>query len=131
MTQLSLPLRPTRQGRGLRAYLSGASAESAVARHCMRQGYDLLAEPWQGRGGEIDLILKDGEIFVFCEVKKARSFESALNSLREAQMQRIHAAASEYLEHTPKGQLSDVRFDLALVNVAGEIRIVENAFSHF
>ncbi|WP_371229317.1 YraN family protein [Roseovarius sp. 2305UL8-3] len=131
MTQLSLPLPATREERGLRAYLSGASAEAAVARYLGRRGCDLVAERWRGKGGEIDLILREGETYVFCEVKKARSFDAAQNSLRETQMYRIHAAASEYLEHTPKGQLSDVRFDLALVNETGEIRIVKNAFGHF
>jgi len=131
MKQLSLPLPPTRRDRGQRAYLSGLSAESSVARHLERAGLMPVAERWQGKGGEIDLILRDGPVYVFCEVKKARSFDVALNSLREAQMLRIHAAASEFLEHTPMGQLSEVRFDLALVNETGEIRILQNAFSHF
>jgi len=131
MTQMQLPFKPERCDRGARAYLSGRSAEASVTRHLAEQGYDLLAERWRGKSGEIDLILRDGDVFVFVEVKKARSFEAALNSLAEAQMLRIHAAASEYLAQTPKGQLSDVRFDLALVNETGQVKIIENAFSHF
>lgn len=129
--QLPLPLPPTRQDRGQRAYLSGLSAETSVARHLERSGLVVVAERWRGRGGEIDLILRDGDTFIFVEVKKARSFDAALNSLREAQMHRIHAAASEYLAHTPNGQLTDVRFDLALANETGQVQIIENAFSHF
>ena len=131
MTQMQLPFQSARRHRGARAYLSGLSAEASVARCLVEQGYDLLAERWRGKSGEIDLILRDGDVIVFVEVKKARSFDAALTSLGEAQMQRIHTTAAEYLAHTPKGQLSDVRFDLALVNETGRVRIMENAFSHF
>lgn len=131
MTQLVLPFPPTRPERGQRAYLSGLSAEAAVARLLERRGHVLIAQRWRGRGGEIDQIYRDGNVHVFVEVKKARSFDAALRSLREAQMLRIHAAASEYLGTTPDGQLSEVRFDLALVDQTGQIRIIENAFGHF
>lgn len=121
---------PRAQERGRQAWFSGRSAERSVARHLAGLGYVLLAERWRGQGGEIDLVLRQGETFVFVEVKKARSFDKALCSLREAQMLRIHAAASEYLGQTARGQLSEVRFDLALVNETGRIRVIENAFGH-
>ena len=89
------------------------------------------ARRWRGQGGEIDLIYSEGDVIVFCEVKAARSFDAALGSLSEAQMLRIHAAASEYLGTTPMGQLSDVRFDLALVDGQGQVQVMENAFGHF
>ena len=128
MTQ---PAAATRSETGQRAYLSGLSAEASVVRHLERQGLVPLAERWRGQGGEVDLILRDGDVYVFVEVKKSRSFDAALNSLGAKQMQRIHAAASEYLAQTPKGQLSEVRFDLALVDGMGQVRIMENAFGHF
>jgi putative endonuclease len=36
----------------------------------------------------------------------------------------------EYLGKIPNGSLTDVRFDVALVNALGEVRIIENAFGH-
>lgn len=120
-----------RSERGQRAYLSGKAAEDAIERAYLAKGAVLAARRWRGRGGEIDLIFLDGDVIVFVEVKKARSFEAALHALTEAQMYRIHAAASEYLGQTPNGQLSEVRFDLALVRESGETRITENAFGHF
>ncbi|MEL7259016.1 MAG: YraN family protein, partial [Pseudomonadota bacterium] len=80
---------------------------------------------------EIDLICLDEDVYVFCEDKATVTHEAARHRLLETQMRRIHAAASEYLAHTPKGQLSDVRFDLALVNARGEVEILQNAFGHF
>lgn len=117
--------------RGRCAYLSGLSAERSVAREYDHRGADLLATRWRGQAGEIDLIFLHRGVYVFCEVKKARSFDAAAERLRPAQALRIHTAASEYLGQTPDGQLSDVRFDLALVDDAGRIEIREGAFSHF
>lgn len=120
-----------RRERGRRACLSGAAAERLVARAYDRMGADLLETRWRGQGGEIDLIFQDGDVYVFCEVKAARSFDEATTRLRPAQMRRIHAAASEYLARTPSGQLSEVRFDLAVVDGSGSAEIIENAFGHF
>ncbi|VAW05312.1 hypothetical protein MNBD_ALPHA07-27 [hydrothermal vent metagenome] len=119
---------------GLRAYLSGASAEAGVVKAYAERNADLLEQRWRGEGGEggeIDLILREGDTIVFVEVKKARSFDQAIARLRPTQMMRIHAAASAYLAFTPEGQLSNVRFDLAAVDGTGQIRIIENAFGHF
>ena len=96
-----------------------------------RRGVDLLETRWRGRGGEIDLILRDGPELVFCEVKAARTPDDAIMRLRPAQMRRIHAAASEYLGLVPEGQLAQVRFDLAVVDGTGRADIIENAFGHF
>ncbi len=91
----------------------------------------MLHRRWRGAAGEIDLILRDGETLVFVEVKKSRSFARAADRLSPAQMHRIAAAAAEFLGTQPRGQLSDMRFDVALVDGSGEVRIVENAFGQF
>lgn len=117
--------------RGKRAYLSGLGGEEAVAREYDRRGADLLETRWRGQAGEIDLIFLQDGVYVFCEVKKARCFDAAADRLRPDQMQRIHVAASEYLVNTPDGQLSEVRFDLALVDGRGQVEIRDGAFSHF
>lgn len=120
-----------RQHRGRRAHLSGVAAERCVARDYDRRGADLLETRWRGQGGEIDLVFLQGDVYIFCEVKKARSFDAAAERLRPGQMRRIHSAAAEYLGGTPKGQLSEVRFDLAVVDGQGRVQIREGAFSHF
>ena len=117
--------------KGRRAYHSGACAERSVAMQYDRRGADLLETRWRGQSGEIDLIFLENGVYVFCEVKKAKSFDVALQRLRPKQMQRIYDAGSEYLACTPAGQLSDVRFDLAVVDGMGRVQIVENAFGHF
>jgi putative endonuclease len=41
-------------------------------------------------------------------------------------MKRLYARAEEYLAQMPNGSLTDVRFDVALVNGLGAVRIMEN-----
>ena len=116
---------------GAMAYFSGCAAEASVARVYVDGGCTLLESRWRGQSGEIDLIFEQAGTLLFVEVKKARSFDAAAERLSAAQARRIHMAASEYLAQAPNGQLSDMRFDLALCNGAGEVEIREGAFSHF
>lgn len=120
-----------RRDRGKRAYNSGLAAEDRAVALYTAAGLRLLESRWRGKSGEIDLILAKGEEIVFAEVKQARTHDAAIASLRPAQMRRIHAAGSEYLAHCPKGQLTNVRFDLAVVDGAGCFNIMEGMFSHF
>lgn len=120
-----------RRQAGLQAYLSGAMAEDGVMLDYLARGCTLLEKRWRGQGGEIDLIFRDGPLYVICEVKKARDFDRAIERLRPAQMARIYTAAQEYLGQVPEGQLAEMRFDLALVNAHGEIRVLENPAGHF
>lgn len=113
------------------SFRKGQNAEKLVAISYERQGAALLETRWRGSSGEIDLILQDDSEIVFCEVKTSSCRDAAIASLQPKQMQRIHAAASEYLNCAPKGQLSDVRFDLAVVDGTGRVEILKSAFSHF
>lgn len=111
------------------SYLAGLAAEAAVARHYADRGRCITARRWRGHAGEIDLIARDGAEVIFIEVKKSRTFARAAERLGRRQMERIYASASEFLAGEPAGQLTDVRFDVALVDGQGRIEIIENAFA--
>lgn len=117
-----------KQHRGTTSYHAGLAAESAVAAQYERGGYPILQTRWRGSAGEIDLVARDGEGVIFIEVKKSKSHAQAAQNLTRRQMLRIYGAGSEFLETQPQGQLTDVRFDVALVNDAGQIDVIENAF---
>lgn len=110
------------------AYQAGVSAELRIAQDYERRGFAVARRRWRGRGGEIDLIVRDGNSLIFVEVKQSRDFARAAESLSMRQMHRICASAEEYLDHEPMGSLTDVRFDVALVDGRGDMRIIENAF---
>jgi putative endonuclease len=120
-----------KRAKGQTAYHAGVAAEKSVARYYADRGSLVIADRWRGKGGEIDLIAQDGDGYVFIEVKKSQDFARAAESLSVRQTKRIYAAASEFLATRIKGQLSDVRFDVALVNQTGEVHVIENAFGHF
>lgn len=109
-------------------YHAGLSAEAAVARDYENRHHQVAAKRWRGKGGEIDLIARDGDQVVFVEVEKSKSFGRAAARLGQRQMDRLCAAASEFLASEPHGQLTDVRFDLAMVDGRGAVKVIENAF---
>ena len=108
-------------------YHAGLSAEDSVRRHYVRQGADLKEQRWKGPGGEIDLILCEGDRVVFVEVKKSKTHARAVDRVTHRQMGRIRASAEAYLDRCPMGSLTDMRIDVALVDAQGVVQIVENA----
>ncbi|GGG80825.1 hypothetical protein GCM10011415_32860 [Salipiger pallidus] len=120
--------RRARADRGAMGYHAGLSAEVQVARDYERRGYPLVARRWRGKAGEIDLVFCDGDGFVFVEVKKSRSFDRAIERLSRHQIRRVMKAAEEFVGDQPTGSLTEMRFDVALLNTHGMIRVLENAF---
>lgn len=110
---------------GAVSYYNGLAAEDQVARRYCDAGLTLAARRWRGLSGEIDLIFRQGATLVFVEVKQAANLARAAERLTMRQMQRIWAAASEYLAGEPGGQDSDVRVDAALVDETGRVEIIE------
>lgn len=109
-------------------YHAGLSAELRIAQDYERRGFSVARRRWRGDAGEIDLITRDADGLVFVEVKKSRSISRAAERLSMRQMSRIFASASQFLAGEPDGQLTNVRFDVALVDHAGAFEIIENAF---
>jgi putative endonuclease len=112
------------------AHHAGLAAEDQIAQDYAQRGFAVAHHRWRGKSGEIDLVVRDGDALVFVEVKQSRSFDRAALALGPAQMRRLYRSAEEYLGKQPRGNLTDVRFDVALVNGRGETRIIENAFEH-
>lgn len=109
-------------------YHAGLAAEDIVATDYARRNHAITARRWRGQAGEIDLIARHGDTVVFIEVKKSRNFAIAAHRLGQRQMARIVASAGEFLANEPRGQLTDVRFDLAVVDGHGALKVIENAF---
>lgn len=114
---------------GAMSYHSGLAAESQVAHHYQAAGRRIAAHRWRGRyGGEVDLIALDGDEVVFIEVKRARTHAWAAERVTTRQMRRIGLSAQEFVSTLPNGQNLVMRFDVALVDGQGCIKILENAY---
>ena len=116
--------------RGQMNHHAGLAAEAQVADHFLRAGLPVRERRWRGPGGEIDLICGDEAGLVFVEVKKGRDHAGALARVTPRQLDRIRASAEAYAARMPRGSLTDMRIDLALVDAPGRIEIIENATMH-
>lgn len=112
--------------RGMRSHLAGLAAEDAVARHYDAAGRSVCARRWRGQWGEIDLIARDGDQLVLIEVKQSRTHDEAMSHITQGQVERVFHAAAEFVESEPAGAMTDLRFDLALVDATGRVVVHEN-----
>lgn len=113
---------------------SGKQAESLAAQFLARQGLQLLAQNFRCRGGEIDLVCRDGKTLVFVEVRLRRNanYGGAAASITTTKQARIILAARHYL-NAHQATEHDCRFDCVLLDSLDERRIewVRDAFSEF
>lgn len=96
-----------------RAQGLGAYGESLAARHLVAQGMVVLDRNWRCEQGEIDLVLRDGDVLVICEVKTRSSvaFGTPLEAVTEVKAARLRRLAACWLrDHLVRPP--DVRFDL-------------------
>lgn len=91
----------------------GRFGEAYAARHLVEQGMVLLDRNWRCEAGEIDLVLRDGRVLVFCEVKTRSSSThgSPLEGVTEAKAARLRRLAARWLAVHPL-RPAGVRIDL-------------------
>lgn len=94
---------------------AGRAAETAAAMLLRLKGYRVLARRFQGRRGEVDLIVRRGSILAFVEVKRRPNVETAAESISPRQRSRIAAAAEEFVAVHPRLAPLGIRFDAVLV----------------
>jgi putative endonuclease len=116
-------------GRGLVSHLKGLAGEDSVVSEYLSKGCRLLERRWRGKAGEIDLIFAFGATVVFVEVKASANFAQAASHLSSRQIAVISSAIDEYLGQLPTGSLTEIRFDLAMVDAKGRKNILENALA--
>ena len=92
-------------------------AETTAKTYLSGRGYVLLAENYTIRGGEIDLVMRQGETIVFVEVRqrKTAAYGSAAESITARKLQRLRKTALHYLITTFGRDDLPVRFDAVLV----------------
>ena len=107
---------------------TGTLYEQATGYYLEQQGYIVLEYNYRCSFGEIDLIAKDGEYLVFCEVKFRRNRRkgSPLEAVDIRKQRTIYRCAQCYLteRHVPE---CACRFDV--IGVEGDrITLIKNAF---
>lgn len=107
----------------------GTAAEELAARFLAQRGLHIVARNYRCRGGEIDLVCRDGATLVFVEVRlrSNRRFGGAAASITAAKRRRLIRAAGHYLAGRP---MPVCRFDAVLLDRldAAGIEWIRNAF---
>ncbi|RNL65126.1 YraN family protein [Nocardioides marmoriginsengisoli] len=104
----------------------GAYGERVAARHLTGLGMTVLDRNWRCRAGEIDLVLRDRDVLVVCEVKTRRgvAFGHPLAAVRAAKVERLHRLASLWVEERAV-TVDEIRLDLVgvLVPARGRVQV--------
>ena len=97
---------------------SGAHWEKAAESYLRAQGLRLLHRNFSSRFGEIDLIMEDGQVLVFVEVKYRKSSQhgSGADAVTFHKQGRISRTAAWYLAKNPYRAESVCRFDVISIN---------------
>ena len=107
----------------------GRRAEDEAARHLEIHGLRISARNYRCRGGEIDLVCRDGATLVFVEVRLRSDprFGGAAASVTVAKQGRIALAAQHYLA---AHRLHDApcRFDCVLIDGEAPPEWLRDAF---
>ncbi|MCV2488965.1 YraN family protein [Geodermatophilus sp. YIM 151500] len=96
----------------------GARGEGIAAAYLTDAGLRLLDRNWRCRDGELDIVAREGDALVFCEVKTRRGtgYGHPVEAVTPAKQRRLRTLAQRWLaahdEHAP-----DLRFDVVGVLV--------------
>ena len=103
----------------------GQGWEQAALLHLRRQGLELVEANFACKGGEIDLVMRDGDTLVFVEVRQraAPTHGGAAASITPAKIRRLVHAAQFYLLRLPK--TPPCRFDVVAID-AGQLEWLQN-----
>lgn len=102
---------------------AGARCEDLALAHLRRAGLTLVERNFHCRYGEIDLVMRDGDVVVFVEVRYRRGARvrgghgGGIDSVGTAKRAKLLRAAAVWLARNPRCAQAPCRFDV--VGLAG------------
>ncbi len=103
-------------------------AEQAACEALERENWIVLARRLRNPAGEIDIVAERDGLLAFIEVKARPDLHSAAVALGPRQRARLLAAGEAALAEHPEWGRAGVRFDVLLVDGAGRVRRIADAF---
>ncbi|ABS02895.1 YraN family protein [Kineococcus radiotolerans] len=97
----------------------GQYGERVAVRRLTEAGMTVLDRNWRCRSGEIDVVARDGDCLVVCEVKTRRSVSAgtALEAVTPQKLARLRRLTGEWLAAHPGVNPPRVRLDVVAVTV--------------
>jgi putative endonuclease len=110
----------------------GKTGEDLACEELERRGYAIIARRYRRRGGELDIIARDGQTMVFVEVKarEGRAFGEACEAVTANKRRTITRLALDYLMRHRLDECS-CRFDVVSIHFESGtpvIDVYQNAF---
>ena len=104
----------------------GKYGEDLACRELEGRGYAILERRYRRRGGEIDIVARDGLTLVFVEVKAREdaSFGDGADAVTRFKRRRIVALATDYLVRHG-GLDQPCRFDVVSIRLDGETPLID------
>lgn len=95
---------------------TGQQGETLAATYLQQQGYEIISRNWHCPQGELDIVARQGNVWVFIEVRTRRAItsESAFASISIGKRQRLVAAIYAYLQAHDL-EVADWRVDVVAV----------------
>lgn len=110
---------------------TGQLQEQQASRYLQRQGLKWIASNVRYPGGEIDLIMRDSDCWVFVEVRFRRSLRyggAAASVTRAKQRKLLHAATCWLYARQQSFLTASCRFDIVAMD-GNQIEWLKNAFN--
>lgn len=110
--------------------MNGADAEDLALRYLQKQGLTTVKRNWRCRGGELDLVMREGDTLVVAEVRKRSSdfFGGAAASVDARKRDRLVRSARYFLMEHPQFSDAVVRFDVLTLDRSDHIEWIKAAF---
>jgi len=107
---------------------SGAAAEKAACAFLEARGAQVVGRNFRARGGEIDIVAREGDVLVFVEVRfrEGEEFGAPEETVGFAKRRKIAAAARDYIGRIPPGSWREARFDVVTITGRGAEAVVRH-----
>lgn len=105
----------------------GTEQEHVAAEYLKQSGYEIVCQNFYSPFGEVDLIAKEGEVLVFCEVKyrATTGFGYPVEAVSKGKLTKIKKTAQYFCLKNQIPEDCPKRFDV--ISILGEeIRLYQN-----
>ena len=117
-----------RRQRGRIAHASGMAAEDAACAALVADGWIIHARRLRTKAGEVDAVAEKAGLLSIVEVKSRPTLAEAAVALTVRQQARLVGACEIILGEHPDWGANGVRFDVLVVDNAGRVRRIADAF---
>jgi putative endonuclease len=113
---------------GAQSYARGIDAEAAAMAALVKDGWTILGQRLRTAAGEVDAAAEKDGLLAIIEVKQRPTLADAAWALGARQRARLIAAAEILIGENPGWGRAGIRFDVLLVDAAGAVRRIADAF---